>query len=46
MNVQTGYEHHSKFWNDQVRAAEDKLEKEFKAQEEAEELAKSSKNER
>lgn len=31
MNLQTGYEHHSKFWNAQVKAAEDKLEKDFKA---------------
>ena len=35
MAVQTGYEHHSKFWNEQVRAAEEKLDKEMKAEDEA-----------
>jgi hypothetical protein len=46
MNVQTNYEHHSKFWNEQVRAAEEKLDKEFRLDEEAEALAKSSRNEK
>lgn len=45
MNVQTDYEHHSKFWNEQVRAAEEKLAKEFRLQDEAEALAKSTKHE-
>lgn len=36
MAVQTGYEHHSKFWKEQVKAAEEKLEKEMKADDDAE----------
>ena len=31
MNVQTGYEHHSKYWYENLSQAEAKLEKEMKA---------------
>jgi hypothetical protein len=43
MNVQTGYEHHSKFWKEQVKAEEERLEKIFRLEDEAKEAAKSSK---
>lgn len=44
MNVQTGYEHHSKFWNDQVKIAEAQLDKKFEEEDKAQELSK-NKNE-
>jgi hypothetical protein len=40
MAVQTGYEHHSKYWYSQVAAAEQQLDKEMKAEDEAAELYK------
>lgn len=46
MNVQTGYEHHSKFWKEQVKAEEERLEKIFRLEDEAKEAAKSSKLEK
>lgn len=35
MAVQTGYEHHSKYWQAQVAAAEQQLDKEMQAEDEA-----------